>query len=553
MMRTPLRLRARFGVLLGALLVVMFAVVMLLAFATGQSRREERRAWHSEQDRQLTRWLTIAQRPLQELLLDLAPWAGLREFIAAPDATWARTHLDAALADRHVDSLWVLRADGRALYARQRDPAHRPPELPAPDQLAAAERRGVRLHFFASGADGLWQFFAAPVPDGEGVAGWMIVARRWEAAYLRELGELTGHTVRLAAPGAATTGTGDVDPPTWRRELAGLDGSAVREVMFTAAPDTPSLSGDGAWWQTLALFVAFAASLLTALGLALNRWVLQPLGRLGESLRRGTIEPIEPLLAGRDECRDVAQLVVDSFAARDALHHEVEERRRAEVALLQSQTELRHSLELRSRLARDLHDHVIQSIYAAGLGLESVRAQMSVDPFGAEGRIKHCRDNLNETIRQVRSYIADLEPDRTENRQQFPEAVRALAAMMRQLWPVEITLDIDETAAAPLTNVVELHALQIVRECLSNAIRHGHATRVDITLRREDGATQLRVRDNGAGFDPVQRMGTGRGLVNLTTRAREMGATVRIDSTAGAGTTVTVRLGAANPAGNPTP
>ncbi|WP_415911037.1 sensor histidine kinase [Oleiharenicola sp. Vm1] len=200
-------------------------------------------------------------------------------------------------------------------------------------------------------------------------------------------------------------------------------------------------------------------------------------------------------------------------------------------------------MELRARLARDLHDHVIQSIYAAGLGLEAVRGQLSADPFGAEGRIRHCMTNLNETIRTVRSYISDLEPEPPEKRQRFTDAVRALTATMHELWPVEFTLELDDAVAAQLTNVVEIHALQIVRESLSNALRHGRASRILIRLHAAGaGGATLEVIDNGRGFDPVQRMGTGRGLVNLTTRAREMGATLRIESEEGGGTTVRLHL-----------
>ncbi|HLP26297.1 MAG TPA: ATP-binding protein, partial [Acidobacteriota bacterium] len=82
-----------------------------------------------------------------------------------------------------------------------------------------------------------------------------------------------------------------------------------------------------------------------------------------------------------------------------------------------------------------------------------------------------------------------------------------------------------------------------VRETLSNALRHGRASLISIRLTRgEHGSALLEVTDNGRGFDPVQRMGTGRGLVNLTTRAKEMGATLRIESEEGRGTTVRLHL-----------
>ncbi|MBA3849176.1 MAG: hypothetical protein C0502_04170 [Opitutus sp.] len=539
----PLKLRGKLGLLLAAMLGLFFTVFLGLRLQEYRELTEARAALRAEAERQLGRWIEIANRPLQEFLLDLAPWTETRDYLARPDPAWARSQLDSALADHHLEAVWLLRADGHLAYAGQRDHKVQPPPLPAPPDLARATRKASRIQFFAPDSNGLWQFMAAPVPAPQGAAGWLVAARRWDEVHLTRLGTLTDCTVKLEPPSASgSTGA------TWRRALTDLHGRAVQDVVFTPTePQLPFVDRHGR--MTVLLFAAFGTLLLTALVLAVNRWVLRPVGLLGRSLRENTPAPVAPLLEHGDEFRPLAQLVQESFARRAELEREIGERRRAEDALRASQEQLRHSVELRARLARDLHDHVIQSIYAAGLGLESVRAQMSADPFGAEGRIRHCMDNLNETIRQVRSYINDLEPDAHGHRQQFTAAVRALTNTMHQLWPVEFVLDLDDTEAAKLTNVVEIHALQIVRECLSNALRHGQATRVVISLQSEDGRTVLRVRDNGCGFDAVQRTGTGRGLVNLTTRAREMGATLRIDSKKDAGTAVTVRIGAGQEAG----
>ena len=86
----------------------------------------------------------------------------------------------------------------------------------------------------------------------------------------------------------------------------------------------------------------------------------------------------------------------------------------------------------------------------------------------------------------------------------------------------------------------EVHALQIARECISNALRHGDAKKVLITLAAADRATALMVRDDGNGFEPARTNGSGSGLQNLASRAREMGGTLRIDSAPGRGTAVTI-------------
>ncbi|MBA4138042.1 MAG: hypothetical protein C0518_12050 [Opitutus sp.] len=543
MPKGPSTLASRFGLLLGGLLALFFATLLVVHRQDLRRAEEARVARQRAGERQLARWLDISSRPLQELLLDLAPWSETRNFLQSRDPLWARQHLESALADRQIEVVWLLRADGHVAYAGQRDPSVEPPALPSPADLADATRRASRLQFFAPGRDVLWQYQAAPVAPADGnLAGWLVAARRWDAAQLEQLAAVTECDVRLeTTPRRADAGRPD-QPTAWRRTLTDLNGHPVQDLVLTPRHDRRE--PDASTAQIILLFVVFAAALFTALGFAVKRWVLAPLGRLNTSLQQAAPEPIVALLERRDEFQPVAELVRQSFDHRAALERQIDERRQAEEALRVSEENLRHSVELRSRLARDLHDHVIQSIYAAGLGLEAVRAQMSVDPFGAEGRVRHCMDNLNETIRQVRSYINDLEPDATSDRQQFPAAVRALTGMMHQLWPVEFVLDLDEAAAARLTSIVEIHALQIVRELVSNAVRHGQASRVAITLAPNGAATELRVQDNGGGFDPVQRMGTGRGLVNLTSRAREMGATLRIESQPGAGTLVTVRFAA---------
>ncbi|MBI2514095.1 MAG: hypothetical protein HYV96_19150 [Opitutae bacterium] len=534
--------RWRFMTVLGGLCAAFLATLWLLHGAEQRQLAAQRQQLRDEDARQLGRWLQIADRPMQELLLDLASWPETRAMLARPDPEWLRVNVNAALADRQFDAVWLLRADGKLAHLARRDTALAPPALPDAQQLAAAERAGRRLNFFVQEDGELWQLTAAPLGAIDDVAGWAVVGRRWTEAWLRHLGGLAEADARLEAPTVAFSDGAPASALQVRRLLTGLDGRAVRQLVLER-PWPGDATDDGGAWQTALLFVAFGAALLVALGLAVRHWVLHPLALIGASLREKDPAVIAPLLGRTDEFSPVAQLVETAHADRNALQVEIAERQRTEVALRESQENLRHSIELRARLARDLHDHVIQSIYAAGLGLEAVRGQLSADPFGAEGRIKHCMTNLNETIRTVRSYISDLEPEPPEKRQRFTDAVRALTATMHELWPVEFTLELDDDVAAQLTNVVEIHALQIVRESLSNALRHGRASRIVIRLRPADGGgATLEVMDNGRGFDPVQRMGTGRGLVNLTTRAREMGATLRIESEEGGGTSVRLHL-----------
>jgi signal transduction histidine kinase len=535
--------RWRFVGLLGGLCAAFLAVLWLVHVAEQRELALQRQQLRDEDARQLGRWLEIADRPMQELLLDLASEPQTRTMLTRLDPVWLAANFDAALADRQADAVWLLRADGELIHRATRESAGVGPSLPEVGKLAALERTGRRLNFFTQDGGRLWQLRAAPLPGTPGPAGWIVVGRHWSESWLEQLGALAESTARLEPPTVFFDDTTPARTLQVRRLLTDIDLRPLRQLVL--ARPWPTDTEPAATWRTALLFVAFGALLVVALALAVRHWVLQPLALIGASLRQKDPAVIAPLLGRADEFAPVAHLVETAHADRNALQVEVAERQRTEVALRESQENLRHSIELRARLARDLHDHVIQSIYAAGLGLESVRTQLTADPFGAEGRIQSCMTNLNETIRTVRSYISDLEPEPPEKRQRFADAVRALTATMHELWPVEFTLELDDGAAATLTAVVEIHALQIVRECLSNALRHGRASRIAIRLHASEGGhggVRLEVVDNGRGFDPVQRMGTGRGLVNLTTRAKEIGATLRIDAEEGRGTTVRLHL-----------
>jgi signal transduction histidine kinase len=528
------------------LLIVLCVLLTAFLAALAVLRQTERAqlnqiAANARQDglRQLDHWLDIVDLPLRQFVADYATWSETSEALAQAEPEQIRRHVTDNLPAYGLDAIWLLQSDGLPVFSEQKDPNRAPPPPPAMIELTAALQRHETV-FFAENSAGLWQYCVSTVAAAGGsapdaVRGWLVAARRWDDAQLAHLGRLTNSRVRFTDANSTETLSANPDVLVLTRPLNDARGRAIRVLRleqgtadFSAMTESDS--------RVMILFVVFGLSLTVALALCVRLWVLQPLQRIAESLARQNVVDIEPLLARNDEFTRIARLVETSFADHRALEREVIERKQTEAALY-------HSIELRARLARDLHDTVIQSIYAAGLGLESVRAQMSADPFGAEGRVKSCMQSLNDTIRQVRSYITDLEPDPAEQRQTFSEAVRALASTMQALSPVEVVLNLDESAARHFSTTTEMHTLQIVRESISNAMRHGAATRIDILLRRDPLDLVLEIRDNGRGFDAVHHVSRdGHGLRNLQARATEMGAAITVDSMEGRGATVTLRL-----------
>lgn len=206
----------------------------------------------------------------------------------------------------------------------------------------------------------------------------------------------------------------------------------------------------------------------------------------------------------------------------------------------------------RLRIGRDLHDGIIQGIYAVSLTLEDVPDLMTEEPAEAVARVDRAIDRLNTTIRDIRTFIVGLGADAGED-----TLASALAAVVAELRPdngLEVGIDVQDPAelAGRLSVQASHELLQIAREALSNVVRHSGASRAAISLRREGDQAILRVEDDGRGFDPKRRVGAAHfGLLNLHDRAASVGGALEIDSEPGKGARIIVRLPLTLPEGPP--
>jgi signal transduction histidine kinase len=258
-------------------------------------------------------------------------------------------------------------------------------------------------------------------------------------------------------------------------------------------------------------------------------------------LGRGRTSTAPPFPApARAEAGALEHLAKTSVAQGEALTRERSERQRAEEDALLHQRRLTQSLEEKVRLGRDLHDGIIQSLYAVGLTLESARALARHDPAEADRRLGQCLASLNATIREVRAYISGLAPENLRHTG-FTSAMHALAEELRAGRDAAFDLRIDEDATGLLTEAQSADLLQIAREAISNSQRHGQAGAVTVRLHRSDHEVCLLVQDNGRGFDPARRR-AGHGLGNMQARANGLGATLRLESRPGEGTRLLVTL-----------
>lgn len=196
----------------------------------------------------------------------------------------------------------------------------------------------------------------------------------------------------------------------------------------------------------------------------------------------------------------------------------------------------------RLRISRDLHDGIIQAIYAVSLSLEDVPELIEEDRAEAVARLDRAIDRLTTTITDIRTFIVGLGPGLGAS---VVDALTAVATEITAASRLDIRVDfgaaegIDERLSPQATHEL----IQIAREALSNVARHSGTERAVLSLRADGDVAILKVADEGRGFDAQARPGAGHfGLANLHDRAAAVGGDLEIDSEPGRGTRIIVRL-----------
>lgn len=230
----------------------------------------------------------------------------------------------------------------------------------------------------------------------------------------------------------------------------------------------------------------------------------------------------------------IAILVIRTLSIFD---HEV--RQRLEVAEQEQVV-----LEDRHRIARDLHDGVVQSIYAAGLQLEAASQSGSTDSLESSQAIRRVVGQLNNVIADIRKYIFQLGSART-GEADFEEYLRNMTEEFTANFGISTRLLIDG-AITGLSPGQKQNIVFVTRESLSNVYKHTDASEVEIRLLGANGSYFFIVEDNGQGIDPElssSKFGGGKGLANMAERAEAMGGDFSIfRANAEGGTIILIRF-----------
>jgi signal transduction histidine kinase len=181
--------------------------------------------------------------------------------------------------------------------------------------------------------------------------------------------------------------------------------------------------------------------------------------------------------------------------------------------------------EDRDRLARDLHDTVIQRLFAVGLSLQSIAGLAANEGLG--NRISAAIADLDDTIRQVRSTIYEL--GSTDADRGTRARINSLVHELNPVVGFEVRASFDGPVDAAISDQIAEHLLAVIREAVTNIGRHAEATEASLRLSANNGFCRLEVSDNGRGIDASDNHG-GFGLSNLLRRAEKLHGTFSVES-----------------------
>ena len=322
----------------------------------------------------------------------------------------------------------------------------------------------------------------------------------------------------------------------------------LSEAVFTGVvlPDTPAfefasgpLSGDPVLDADPA-FGALAAAVRTTLRTDASRLSLRTV-ELAASAEIDAFGPVMIVTWGEESGAPSGALVVarapggHPFSGGD---RQMAERFSRSVSIARELATARNDRERvaladeRDRIARDLHDHVIQSLFAVGLGLQSV-VGAAPGPVGA--RIAAQVDAIDVTIRQIRQTIFQLSSPPTASAYSQKQRLNQLVRTILEGEGIDSSLDFRGPVDTLIDSELGEEVSAVLREALSNVVRHAEASRVDISVAVSPTGVRVVVTDNGRGLGELAHRS---GLDNLAARAAVRGGTFTIAARAPSGTTL---------------
>jgi PAS domain S-box-containing protein len=221
---------------------------------------------------------------------------------------------------------------------------------------------------------------------------------------------------------------------------------------------------------------------------------------------------------------------------------DITERKHMEETLRQRERDLQAALQERELISQDMHDGILQSLFAVGLTLETTKLIISPKNRKVSGpSLDQAIKQLNLVMGEIRNFIAGLGSDLLKGKD-LSAVLQQMLASFPASQSTHVRLAIEDRAAKTLSTEQSLHLIRVIQESVSNCIQHGRAKEARVSLKLLKQGVRLRIRDNGRGFNPEVAKGTGHGLENMASRAQKIGGRLRVSSKPNEGTNIVLDL-----------
>lgn len=499
-------LRRQLLATLFACIAIIVAMIVALHIGHNYEIKDLRENFAREGREQLTDVMREESETLGLFVQDYSGWDEMVAFAAKPSPEWARLNIEQVMERFRLGAVWLVAPDGRIIFNLKASGAEGlapPPSIP--DIVTANDWQNEIGGFYREG-ESLLNLRARPVQPTADMqritqpVAWLIAVRRMDEDVLGRMGRRLRAEVSLRTAG--------MPQPELPKDVVGVSLplqaplSAADVAEIHAFFRIEALAVDEHYnQQEMKVLVLAAGLLMGVVGLSIRINVLRPLACIGESLEKGEPARLSGVSPRLPEFARIAELIRESFIQREALQHEIDER---------------------VRLGRDLHDGVIQNLYATGMGIAHGVRLVPENPGRAVARLEETLRSLNETMGVLRGYIARAEPEGAQE-VDIADACVALFQTLRAHRDCELDLEVDSGADAGIPAGQKANLLFIIREAVSNALRHGDARHVGVVLSRCERGWRLVVENDGAPNDFSKPAGKGRGLDNIRERSRELG------------------------------
>lgn len=464
---------------------------------------------------------------LESLVSSYAWWDDMVGYMNKPDEKWAADNIDNIVGiPNGGDAVWVLDAELRLLHTIDEHYQRLPVPFSSPEVLrrAIADRYTFRYFTLVDGT--LWEIFGAAIQDAKfwrhqtPVRGYLLLGRRWDERWIAQLATLAGARITIHPADARLPHAGLLHD--FRRVLHGPDGKPL--VQLDARFNFELLENTRSAFFRRLIYLSLASGLAIAVLVGVVAFlVLHPLGKITRSLESRVPTHLSGLLTSRTEFGEIARLIAGQLRWGRMLEEEMRRQlERAQPDRARRDAEANESLRL--RLASNIHDGPIQSIYAAGLQLAAVQAAAEQGRAPRSEQISAINAMLQQASSDLRNLILELEPEELRERD-LEIALQRLEKHMAQFARCRFELSVAEGALDGISREAQTQLYFICRELVSNALRHARPT--EAALRFASASGFLRLEWNNDGVRPGSAAaGSGNGLRNIARRVQDLGGWV---------------------------